>query len=189
MTTPRPTQPTSRTESIFVRKDCIDPRFVAEPLYTPLGPNVFFPHVAGATLQMRRISVRSFPSLAAAKMTSLQAESIFVSPDDLTSDLPTDNTLPATQTFALDASKSPVLRQSEGRLSWMATRLVPRIDGPRVIRDAYTLSVVVFSNRDSSMQISSGAVGVADNERVVDVSQFLGGGDLELADAERAAGP
>ena len=90
----------------------------------------------------------------------------------------------------------PVIRDYDGATSWMAT-LVPRADAGGFITETYLLSIVVFQDRplpvmfvdeDASGGYTAGEE--SDNERVVDVASFEGGGfsggDLTLSGTNAA---
>ena len=176
---------------------CLDPRFVARhensivtgtnPI---LNPSTFPYTTNNATVpRMMRISLRDAPdSSSASIMTSAQADSVFVTADDLVFDLPDDKSQPPEQVFGLADAR----RQFEGDMSWMAT-LVPKLNPLENSQDSYTLSVVVFYRRDPLMDmfIDANLNGAYDagevltyNERDVNVvtlySAGLGGGDVQL---------
>jgi hypothetical protein len=106
-----------------------------------------------------------------------------MSQDDLAFNIPQDPTQAPYQVYVKDSSGNYAKRDSFGALSWMAT-VTPKIEGLHVYRDLYTLSIVVFANRDASMSNVSSVTGKPDNERVVDVTTFygngIGGGDVQL---------
>ena len=133
-------------------------------------------------------------------MTDARADQVFVMDDDLLFDLPTDATEEPNQIFGsagadgrwgeagLDDDSNGVVddsseagwagtddvmtqRQYEGAFSWLAT-LAPESN------DLYTLSVVVFYQRDATLDMNE------NSERLVQVATFLnsgiGGGDVVL---------
>ena len=133
-------------------------------------------------------------------MTTARANQVFVVDDDLMFDLPTDGTDEPNQIFGsagadgrwgeagLDDDNNGVVddsseagwagtddvmtqRQYEGAFSWLAT-LAPESN------DLYTLSVVVFYQRDATLDMNE------NSERLVQVATFLnsgiGGGDVVL---------
>ncbi len=128
---------------------CIDPRFAATNgtfKNTTYDANVF-PYfvVPSATPppppRLIRASLTPNPALTTTGiMSALQADQIFVTDDELSFDLPTDETLPPVQIFGDK-------RESDGTLSWMAT-VSPKIDNNGVFKDTYMLSIVIFNRRD-----------------------------------------
>jgi len=145
----------------------IDPLFIANNS-TDANAEEFPYGTTTGVPRMIRVTLRSSPSGTASIMTSVQAEDIFVSQDELTFDLPKDRAQPPFQVFGQAGAR----RQYEGRISWMAT-LAPVISSAD--RDLYTLSVVVFHNRS----VTDTSV-----EHVVDVRNFhasgIAGGDVTL---------
>ncbi len=130
---------------------CIDPRFVAVngTFNNTIYDASLFPYIKFSSAivppppRMGRVSLTPNPALTTTGiMTAMQADQIFVADDELTFDIPGDETLPPVQVFGDK-------RESEGILSWMAT-VTPKIDNNRVYKDTYVLSVVVFNRRDAS---------------------------------------
>jgi len=131
---------------------CIDPRFVAtNTTFTNTTYDAtFFPYfkrnaaIIPPQPRMARISLDPNPNdnVVVGIMSALQADQIFVTDDELSFELPDDETLPPVQQFGGK-------RQSEGTLSWMAT-VSPKVDTDGVFKDTYTLSIVVFNRRDVS---------------------------------------
>ena len=126
-------------------------------------------------------------------MSLAAAMEIFSSQDDLVFDLPDDPTFPPLQNF----SDLQTRRQAMGRFSWLAT-LTPKQhlqaiwdDGTTDYGDSYILSIVVFHDRDMSMNVEDPdpentlweTYGPA-NERVLDVPLFdsigFAGGEVVL---------
>jgi hypothetical protein len=104
------------------------------------------------TSSMRRITLFS-GNTALPAMTLFQANSIFVSTDDLSYDRPEDDkSKPANQSTILLQSAAAgsttewAKRNSEGQLSWIAT-LVPQFDVSGAPNDNYTLSIVMIHGR------------------------------------------
>jgi hypothetical protein len=198
---------------------CIDPRFLAVNGITPDPPDGnpnFFPYVdtTASLLRMPRISLNAVPGGATA-MGLEQADTVFLSLDDLEFRRPSaDRTLPPVQlndvggeTDAdgdgdLDGDWNPDagntsfqpgerIRKAFGRLSWMAT-VVPREEFGVQGGDTYTLSIVVFHQRDPSFTMGAPA-SETENERAVRIpvvttspsyngfkSGGVGGGDVAL---------
>ncbi|MBC8356017.1 MAG: hypothetical protein H8E66_28910 [Planctomycetes bacterium] len=163
---------------------CIDPRFAAVHFDTTAGasgnPDLFpYTSATSSDPRMLRISLLQEPA-GSAIMTAGQAETVFVTADDLVFDLPDDKSLAPIQQYG----ESQTRRQFDGNFSWLAT-LVPVQDATDAYRDLYTLSVVVFNDRDSSMTMD------AVNERVANVTSFyssgLAGGDVALEASSAAA--
>ncbi len=139
---------------------------------------------------MPRITLRS-NSTANGVLDATVADRLFVGADDLVFDLPGDRTLGPVQNFSFlnAAPANPLRRNSQGRISWMAT-VVPKLDrlastsGTPTPTDEYTLSIVVFSQRpidrglfdDSGNAISEDFV----SERVGSVAQFYSGSAAEI---------
>jgi hypothetical protein len=158
---------------------CIDPLFVANHITAPgvLGQDAgCFPCIIPATAndtRMRRTTLRTSPG-STSYMQSAQAELIFMCPDDLVVDLPTDRTELAKQTFSEDTSTSPatkIKRQYEGRCSWLAT-LTPKDTGS----DLFVLSIVVFHRRDMTLPSFTPSADEPEGERLVNVVDLQGGG-------------
>lgn len=152
---------------------CIDPLYVA----AGAGPN-FFPSTG--PVQMQRITLRSGPGLNG--MNALLAEQVFVGNNDLVFHSTDDVLLPPEQEYArldpTDPTSTPLKRQIQRAYSWMAT-VSPKFLGPnRGQTDFYTLSVIVYYNREM--------VG----ERVAEVAASadfyaggIGGGDMVITGA------
>jgi hypothetical protein len=109
-----------------------------------------------------------------------QAEQLFMSRDELVIDLPDVKDAFPEQQFTAE-------RSFAGTISWLAT-LTPTLGGTNT--ETYTLSVVVFQNRDLRFYDDLNANGVLDsgepglnNERVVSITfpgTGLGGGEVTL---------
>jgi len=188
---PAPNDPTSPGPPYyFPRSFCLDPRFVSRNGFTvnsgydarrfpyvPMLPN----QVPGAWVYpgywMHRISLTGFFATAApiSAVNQVLADNVFVAQDDLEFTLPDDRSIGPVQNLT-DGK-----RQFKGSVSWMAT-LVPKLDRNGAINDMYTLSIVVFDRRDSTMAMDR------DNERIVIIptiadfwSGGFGGGDVRMA--------
>ena len=165
----------------------IDPRMLATQgvaasvLLASKFPFQLLPEVANPL--MERITLRpsalnypvvmNGPGDPLLPMSLAQADHIFIAQDDLSIDRPDDGDLPPEQLFTI-GTNGVGKRQSDGGFSWMAT-LVPELGG-----DAqYTLSIVVFYQRDSQMNVDQV------NERRLVLDMFLsggiGGGDIRLS--------
>jgi hypothetical protein len=139
---------------------------------------------------MNRITVRS--ALAApTPMLQLQADERFVSRHDLLFEKSDDDTFPPSQidisplepnsqSRRWDTFVDPddrLKRESEGNFSWMMT-FAPKVDVTLQARDLYTMSLIVFHERNSSFPID------AFSERISRVIEFpgsgVGGGEVVL---------
>jgi hypothetical protein len=164
------------------RSFCIDPQIGSRPaIYTNA---VDFPTVPGGVAglnTMPRITVRR--ALGQGEMSSFLADHVFTGADDLLID---KNTAvvgdPPVQQFVIDGSANPVLRQTNGSYSWMAT-LVPKLGSTT----EFILSIVVFYNRDFSDPSMPSATDRPTPERVAKVQVFtdlynngIGGGDMRI---------
>jgi hypothetical protein len=168
---------------------CLDPRFVATNRNLilgnssggPMNPDPrFFPYVdlssesPAGQLRMRRITLLDTtqnPPL----MSQLMANDLFTAQDDLVTTIPgVDNnlspTLPPQQHYGDIGDK----RQSEGRISWLAT-FAPANDGDYA-QDVYLMSVVVFLNRDAAMLLDGVSERVATIPHTAQYTGFQGGG-------------
>lgn len=174
---------------------CLDPRFVAANQATILSGTTapadarYFPYVnLGAEpfpVPLRRITVwdQSKPlAVPPAFMSQLMADDLFVAQDDLVTSIPgvDDNqptTNPPQQVYNFSPAPSSLVekRQTEGRISWMAT-IVPSHDGDYQ-QDVYTLSIVIFLNRDAAMLMDGNSERVAwiEHEQT-GATGFSGGG-------------
>jgi hypothetical protein len=176
---------------------CLDPRFIAANQATILSGTTtpadarFFPYVnlnaeqpPGAAV-LRRITVwdQSKPLVVPpAFMSQLMADDLFVAQDDLVTSIPgVDNNQPPTdppqQVYNFSPAPANLVqkRQTEGRISWMAT-IVPSNDGDYQ-QDVYTLSIVIFLNRDAAMLMDGNSERVAWIEQGTSgATGFLGGG-------------
>src|SRR5204863_2990169 len=88
----------------------------------------------------------------------LQADMIFQFDDDLSVDVnKKDQSQPAMQIFSsFPNTATPSKRQSDGRMSWMAT-LVPKIDMySGNASDEFILSVIMFYDRPSYLRLAQG---------------------------------
>jgi hypothetical protein len=180
--------PNNATAGVGVYSASSAQAFCIDPLFAARHGDTNFPYMAGADPVMKRISLRRRPG--GAPMSLIQAEEIFVAPDDLVFTAPTDKTLPPLQELSVDkgpdgqwgvagvdddgdgqidnateagwpGSDDAAKRQSDGDLSWMAT-LVPK-QGTN--SDLYVLSIVVYYKRDlASEQGADGAWGKAGND-------------------------
>jgi hypothetical protein len=158
----------------------------------------YFPYALSSATELERITLRASldahdavgstsPKLSTLNLynrplRSAQADALFTYRDELVLAIPEVREEPPTQQY--DAE-----RQFEGSYSWLAT-LTPIPGGTG--SGYYTLSIVVFHNRDlrffddlnnnSSLDTTEPGLG---NERVVDVDAFygsgLGGGDVRLS--------
>ncbi len=185
---------------------CLDPVFVsavgpsASTYAAEMAARAQFPlnYAYDSTLlAMPRITLRSnfTPNFV---LNANAAQRLFVADDDLIFDMPSDRTLGPVQNFSFQnsAPANPLRRNSEGRISWMAT-IVPKLDrlasnaGTLTPTYEYTLSVVVFSQRPLDRELidtSSGSLISEDqvSERVVSVQKFysgspaFSGGDMRL---------
>ena len=194
-TTYRSIPPWPAGHPIRSRSFCIDPLFVATHAAreTDLPEIQFFPYYPMQTpareTRMQRISLRNFPG-GETGISLAAAMEIFSSQDDLVFDLPTDPTVPPLQNF----SDLGTRRQAMGRFSWLATltpkqhREVAWNDATTDYGDSFILSIVVFHDRDMSMNVEDldtnwETYGPA-NERVLDVALFdsigLAGGEVVL---------
>ncbi len=183
---------------IHSRSFCIDPLFVATHAArgTEFAAIEYFPYYPPdhpvRDTRMQRISLRDFPG-GDTGMSLAAAMEIFSSQDDLVFDLPDDPTFPPLQNF----SDLQTRRQAMGRFSWLAT-LTPKQhlqaiwdDGTTDYGDSYILSIVVFHDRDMSMNVEDPdpentlweTYGPA-NERVLNVPLFdsigFAGGEVVL---------
>ncbi len=182
---------------IHSRSFCIDPLFVATHAAreTEFAAIEYFPYYPpdhpDRDTRMQRISLQNFPGVDTG-MSLAAAMEIFSSQDDLVFDLPDDPTFPPLQNF----SDLQTRRQAMGRFSWLAT-LTPKQhlqaiwdDGATDYGDSYILSIVVFHDRDMSMNVEDPdpentlweTYGPA-NERVLDVlipHMGFAGGDVVL---------
>lgn len=172
------------------RAFCIDPITVAADTTNAYGA---FPVLAAAQAKMERITLRN--PLNNQPLDGLFANMIFQSQDDLSLGEQTrdangvvDRTLAPYQLWApLDSAANktatPVRRQFDGNMSWMAT-IVPRWDGvepsestqpfnfqqnevPPRYRDLYHVSIVVFNRRVPGEEVTS---------EVIPTTDFTGGG-------------
>lgn len=183
----------------YRRAFAIDPRFIANFLTGTAAEQAAaraFPY--NGVRQMPRLTLPS--GLPNSVMGLRQADAVFVSEDDLVFRRPNDDrTLPPIQLDAegedwvADPNISPpagaesrLVRQAQGRFSWMAT-LVPqeKFGSDSLLGDLYVLSIVVFHQRDGALAMN------AENERSVRisynpptyngfVSAGVGGGDVAL---------
>lgn len=187
-----------------------DARFF--PYYSPSSGGVAYPAAFGsvdisssvpqvaAEPRMLRLTARSFPGTGG-RMPQLMAEKWFSSEDDLIFTLPKDRDLAAVQDYkGLSTRTGDYRRQSQNSFSWMAT-LVPRGDTLTALRSTYLLSVVVFSNRETSLEMyrDNNGDGIIDpgelpsnNERTLSVvNPFQGagftGGEVTLEGASPEA--
>lgn len=198
-----PSRSTSTSNLAFA----IDPRFVSRNGTLSSGDfnATTFPYIdrsayinasvvasSGVALQprMERISVAAMSGdTTIPAMALLLSDEIFQAQDALGFELLDDETLPPVQNYG-----TGLKRQSAGELSWMAT-LAPKLDFSGSFKDLYTLSIVVFRDRDASMTMfedldADGAVDTGEpstgNERVTWIlaNQFhsggFGGGDLTM---------
>lgn len=214
------------------RSYCLDPRFVAYhqhpdlPLPAPYTGSTWyinsrvFPYGLTETTStpndrpwMYRMTLRANPAFAS-PMTRFQADGIFVSNDELSLDLPDDETLSPVQIMGINGQR----RQTDGTLSWFAT-LVPRMThdsaytivnssgnshstlvyDANTLHDDYILSVVVVYGRDVQYPIepllsstSPGDLGTSPDERILDVTSIFGfdgggGGEVTLQGASETA--
>jgi hypothetical protein len=151
-----------------------------------------FPYTLSTATELERITLRSSfdrNDVTAATLNlynrplrSAQADAIFTYRDELVFELPEVQEELPTQQY--DAE-----RQFEGSYSWLAT-LTPIPGGTD--SGYYTLSIVVFHNRDlrffddlnNNNTLDAAEPGLS-NERIVDVDAFygsgLGGGDVRLS--------
>lgn len=185
---------------------CIDPAFFAHNAADDPGAGnlwSFFPAApppSGFDWRMRRITLNRGDQ-SSIIMPEAQADMVFRIADQLLSERPADNALPAAQLFT-EINGQPGRRQEEGRLTWFAT-LVPKIDRLNPTGDEYVLSIVVCRNRSSgeglhvndpaapmhpwsewtatinagdmhSLGIGGGEVTIRTNATYPDASQFLG---------------
>lgn len=175
---------------------CLDPRFVAQGdvSFDPVRRNGF-PYLddlypPGTTVSMPRITLSPRPSvLAGFVMSTLHANQVFTSDDNLVFDLPKDRSLGPVQNFSRapgalpEEQRAPLRRSTTGSLSWLAT-IVPKLDQMGNLTSEYILSIVVFSRRIIDPALTNEDLA---KERVVVVSDFysgepaVGGGDLQLA--------
>ena len=131
----------------------IDPLFVTKQgvNVTPQYDTRYFPYyrdnlplASGAVpLRMRRLTLAT-PNVSI--MSYVEAERIFLSDDELTFDIPEEETLPPEQVF-----NDPInfdVRTYEGNLSWMATLAPLDLAGKPTL---FRLSVVVFHGRTPAM--------------------------------------
>jgi hypothetical protein len=106
-------------------------------------------------------------------MRSVMADAIFMFGDDLVFLRDNDRSKPATLPFdRLTSDTGFGKRQSEGHFSWMAT-LVPELNGTALgFNDLYTLSLVMFYDRPTSLNVADPQYGL--NERIVGVAEING---------------
>ena len=120
-------------------------------------------------------------SLVPAQMTLLQANDIFSGRDDLAFRQPDDDTLPPQQVFSpvpnpLFGTTDVARREYDAQLTWLAT-VAPKTGAANT--DLYTLSVVVFYQRNSGFPLPRATdyitePRIARTERLANVS-FEGG--------------
>lgn len=135
---------------------------------------------------MNRITVRSAPT-ANTLMAHLQADEMFVSQHDLIFEKSDDATFPPSQVdirpnqsrrWDTIGFSDRMKRDLDGKFSWMLT-VAPKVDVTQQARDLYTLSVLVFHERNGAFAID------VLNERIAQVVQFpglgVGGGEVILA--------
>lgn len=141
----------------------IDPRFVARRQ----GTDLVFPLAGGYGAKMKRISLSTYPA-GNIVMSPLQADEIFMSEDDLEFEKSGNPDEPPLQRYWQDAGNNTNHKRfSNGRYSWMAT-VVPTT----ISDDLFTLSVVVFYQRDSSFDLNPAS---NPDERTM-IINFVGGG-------------
>jgi hypothetical protein len=140
---PQPPSPNANLHAAFA----IDPVFVTQNganVSAPFDTRYFpfyqdnLPSVATA-LRMRRLNLFT-PGIGA--MTIQEADRIFLSDDDLTFEVPEEETYPPSQVFV--DPLNPDIRLYEGSLSWMATLAPLDIQGTPSL---YRLSVIIFHGR------------------------------------------
>ncbi len=171
------------------RTICIDPLGIATaaqrgaPDYSVEYMQTF-PATDGTVnmITMPRVTLRAAPMTGAGPMNLALAEYVFRGRDDLQFAFPKDRTLRA-EPAELDGDPSTLdPPEALGRYSWMVM-LTPAASErftPAAARQLFTVSIVVFFNRDPSMAVEEPA------EQVFLVNRFLGmgigGGSVQLDD-------
>lgn len=162
---------------------CIDPRGLLYDLTTVTNRSTFPMAAAGATVSMKRVSLRNVdPSVTnpVAPFNSISkefADYIFQSQDDLSISLPSDRALPPYQIMAPanDSADDPedsanfTRRQFEGNMSWMATLVPKALNTDTYNADLYTASIVVFHSRQADVaeqvaNVTFNSAGIAGGE-------------------------
>lgn len=176
---------------------CIDPRFIAANSGVPAANG--FPYGSSFS-RMARVTLDNGanPTNNPVQMAGVQADFVFRIEDDLAYDRFTGNlngidqsTQQAASLFARGPSPSPgvpgppLKRESHGHMSWMAT-VSPKIERLQVpggtTEDRYVLSVVVFYDRPTQLEATSGYEA---SEWELNVTAMygsgIGGGDMQLS--------
>jgi hypothetical protein len=170
---------------------CIDPRLIAANYSIPeevtnntvtLVPSNWtaarFPAISDSTFPcMWRIGLsdqtRGLTPFPERPMRGVMADAIFMFGDDLVFLRDNDRSKPATLPFdRLTSGTDFGKRQSEGHFSWMAT-LVPELNGTALgFNDLYTLSLVMFYDRPTSLNVADPQYLL--NERFAGVAEING---------------
>lgn len=208
--------PTAFPATYWKTSFCIDPRFTAANLTAHANNEQnwtqfpAYPQTVANSPRMQRITLTAgnrivndpvygqviYPNNPATIMGRFQADHAFTIEDHLVYDRPKDNSRPAIQTYPAIQPNIPGKRDTEGRLTWMAT-MCPKMDsitGGR--QDEYLLSVVIFDRRSPALATRDFTAGPIappfaedrwpDNEWVVNIaaSDFygngFGGGEVRL---------
>lgn len=132
------------------------------PTNLPLAANA-------VPLRMRRLTLAS---QNIGSMTFQEAERIFLSDDDLSFDIPEEETYPPEQVFSDPTNLD--IRAYEGSLSWMATLVPLDVVGTPSL---YRLSVLVFRGRTPAMPLDNAMERLIPEVAIV---SGAGGGDVTL---------
>ncbi|MBM4000998.1 MAG: hypothetical protein FJ297_15905 [Planctomycetes bacterium] len=189
---------------------CIDPQYVARAVNDGHTLPTLFPDVPTAVLpldqspepRMARVTLRTTPGASPVlagnpnplfTIPRTVADEIFFLNDDLLFERPTDATQPPVGVFSYDLNANPEKRQYEGSMSWLATLspILAATGGP-AHENLYTLSIVVFENRNLDTDIKANVdVTMEPIETVLNVPIFsgLGGGGGDVTFATRPGRP